>query len=56
MTDDAYIQADVIRVAAEVNGPLKRIEVADNQKIRQGQELLQIDPEPYPRYTSLQGN
>jgi membrane fusion protein, multidrug efflux system len=47
MTDDAYIQADVIRVAAQVNGPLKKIEVADNQKVRQGQELLQIDPEPF---------
>jgi hypothetical protein len=34
MTDDAYIQADVIRVAAQVNGPLKKIEVADNQKVR----------------------
>jgi membrane fusion protein, multidrug efflux system len=30
-----------------VNGPLKKIEVADNQKVRQGQELLQIDPEPF---------
>ncbi|HYZ74485.1 MAG TPA: HlyD family secretion protein [Chthoniobacterales bacterium] len=47
MTDDAYIQADVIRVAAQVNGPLKKIEVADNQKVRQGQELLEIDPEPF---------
>ena len=47
ITDDAYIQADVIRVAAQVNGPLKKIEVADNQKVRQGQELLQIDPEPF---------
>jgi multidrug resistance efflux pump len=26
---------------------LKKIEVADNQKVRQGQELLQIDPEPF---------
>jgi RND family efflux transporter MFP subunit len=47
ITDDAYIQADVIRVAAQVNGPLKKLEVADNQKVRQGQELLQIDPEPF---------
>ena len=47
MTDDAYIQADVIRVAAQVNGPLKKIEIADNQKVRQGQELLEIDPEPF---------
>jgi multidrug resistance efflux pump len=47
MTDDAYIQADVIRVAAQVNGPLKKIEVVDNQKVRPGQELLQIDPEPF---------
>ena len=47
MTDDAYIQADVIRVAAQVNGPLKKIEIADNHKVRQGQELLQIDPEPF---------
>ena len=36
MTDDAYIQADVIRVAAQVNGPLKKIEIADNHKVRQG--------------------
>jgi multidrug resistance efflux pump len=27
LTDDAYIQADVIRVAAQVNGPLKKIEI-----------------------------
>src|SRR6266446_9442875 len=47
LTDDAYIQADVIRVAAQVNGPLKRNEVADNQKVRQGQELIEIDPEPF---------
>src|SRR5260370_41433226 len=33
VTDDAYIQADVIRVAAQVNGPLKKIEVADNHKV-----------------------
>ena len=36
VTDDAYIQADVIRVAAQVNGPLKKIEIADNHKVRQG--------------------
>ena len=47
VTDDAYIQADVIRVAAQLNGPLKKIEIADNHKVRQGQELLQIDPEPF---------
>src|SRR6202048_3460799 len=47
VTDDAYIQADLIRVAAQVKGPLKKIEIADNQKVRQGQELLQIDPEPF---------
>ena len=47
MTDDAYIQADVIRVAAQVNGPLKKIEVFANEKVREGQELLLIDPEPF---------
>jgi membrane fusion protein (multidrug efflux system) len=47
VTEDAYIQADVIRVAAQLNGPLKKIEIADNHKVRQGQELLQIDPEPF---------
>jgi multidrug resistance efflux pump len=26
---------------------LKKIEIADNHKVRQGQELLQIDPEPF---------
>src|SRR5258708_12609217 len=33
ITADAYIQADVIRVAAQVNEPLKKIEVADNHKV-----------------------
>jgi multidrug resistance efflux pump len=47
LTDDAYIQADVIRVAAQVNGPLKKIEIADNQKVQKGQELLLIDPQPF---------
>jgi membrane fusion protein (multidrug efflux system) len=46
-TDDAYIQADAVIVSPKVGGYVERVFVADNQQVRAGQPLLQIDPGDY---------
>jgi len=46
-TRDGRVRADIINVAAEVSGPVVAVPVRDNQAVRKGQLLLQIDPEPY---------
>ncbi|MFZ3482391.1 HlyD family secretion protein [Sphingomonas sp. 3-13AW] len=46
-TDDAYIQADAVIVAPKVAGYVERVFVDDNQPVRAGQPLLQIDPGDY---------
>ncbi|MFV0622594.1 HlyD family secretion protein [Sphingomonas sp. ac-8] len=46
-TDDAYVQADAVVVSPKVAGYVERVFVADNQQVRVGQPLLQIDPGDY---------
>lgn len=46
-TDDAYVYADTIDVVPEVNGRIAELAVRDNQAIKQGDLLFQIDPRPY---------
>ncbi|HEV2613774.1 MAG TPA: HlyD family secretion protein [Gammaproteobacteria bacterium] len=46
-TDDAYIQADVVNVAAQVTGRVDHIYVADHQFVKKGQLLFSIDPNPF---------
>ena len=46
-TDDAYLQADVVHMAPDVSGRIVELDVRDNQKVRKGQVLFRIDPEPY---------
>ena len=46
-TDDASIDAEVVHVAAEVGGRIVKISVKENMRVRQGEMLFQIDPEPY---------
>ncbi len=46
-TDDAYVQAHVIDIAAQVGGPITAIYVSDNAKVKKGQLLALIDPRPY---------
>ncbi|SAK51471.1 multidrug transporter subunit MdtN [Caballeronia ptereochthonis] len=46
-TDDAYVYADTIDVVPEVNGRIVELAVHDNQAVRQGDLLFQIDPRPY---------
>ena len=46
-TDDATIDADVVHVASSVSGRIVRIAVRENQAVRKGDLLFQIDPAPY---------
>ena len=46
-TDDAEIFANYIGIAPVVEGPIVRLDVADNQRVKQGDLLFQIDQSPY---------
>src|SRR5215831_17860475 len=46
-TDDAYVDGHVTFVAARVPGQVLRVLVDDNNRVRKGDLLVQLDPEPY---------
>lgn len=46
-TDDAYVQADTINVAAQVTGPVANVFVNDHQLVAKDQLLFTIDPRPF---------
>jgi membrane fusion protein, multidrug efflux system len=46
-TDDAEIVANFIGIAPQVEGPLVRLAVHDNQFVKQGDLLFEIDDRPY---------
>jgi membrane fusion protein (multidrug efflux system) len=46
-TDDAYVNGHVTFVAARVPGQVVRVLVDDNNRVRRGELLVQLDKEPY---------
>lgn len=46
-TRDGRVRADIINVAADVSGYVVAVPVKDNQLVKKGDVLLQIDPEHY---------
>ncbi|HEV2272944.1 MAG TPA: biotin/lipoyl-binding protein [Acidobacteriaceae bacterium] len=46
-TDDAEVFANFIGIAPLVNGPITRLYVADNQFVKEGDPLFEIDSRPY---------
>ena len=46
-TRDGLVRADVVKIGARVSGYLVNIAVKDNQSVRQGELLFQIDPSSY---------
>ena len=46
-TDDAFLEADVIALAPKVAGQVKKVYVADNQPVKAGDPLVDIDPRDY---------
>lgn len=46
-TDDAQVEADVVAVAPRVGGPVLRVHVVDDAKVKAGDPLLEIDPRDF---------
>ncbi|WP_108652715.1 HlyD family secretion protein [Dongshaea marina] len=46
-TDNAYLHGNITTISAQVSGTVMRSDVTDNQKVKAGQLLAQIDPRQY---------
>ncbi|HJV85225.1 MAG TPA: HlyD family secretion protein [Noviherbaspirillum sp.] len=46
-TDDAYLNAHTVEIAAQIGGQIVRVYVRDNQQVKAGDPLFDIDPQPY---------
>jgi membrane fusion protein (multidrug efflux system) len=46
-TDDAFVEGHVTAVAAQVPGRVAQLNVQDNQEVKQGDLLLEIDPRDF---------
>lgn len=46
-TDDAYVNGHVTFVAARVPGQVSEVLVDDNNRVKKGDVLVRLDPEPY---------
>lgn len=47
LTNNAYAQAYVVQIAPRVEGDIVAVHVKENDVVRQGQLLFEIDPRPY---------
>ncbi len=47
VTDNAQVQADLVPLSARVGGPVLRVHVADNARVRKGDVLVELDPREY---------
>lgn len=46
-TDNAYVKQDVVSVSSDVGGRIVAVNVRENQQVKAGDILFQVDPEPY---------
>src|SRR4029077_10469249 len=46
-TDDAYVNSHVTFVAPRVSGQVMQVLVDDNSRVRKGDVLVELDPEPF---------
>jgi membrane fusion protein, multidrug efflux system len=46
-TDNAIIEGHIVPIASQVSGRVARLYIADNQEVKKGDVLLQIDPADY---------
>src|SRR5271163_1570146 len=46
-TDDAYIDGHISNISSRVAGTISRVFVSDNQIVKAGQELLELDSNDY---------
>jgi membrane fusion protein (multidrug efflux system) len=56
-TDDAFVEGHVTAIASQVPGRVSQLFVEDNQEIKKGDLLLQMDPRDYEaRLAQAQAN
>jgi membrane fusion protein (multidrug efflux system) len=46
-TDNAYVGAEKVLITPQVTGPVVAVHVVEGQKVKTGDPLFDIDPEPY---------
>ncbi|HEX6661924.1 MAG TPA: HlyD family secretion protein [Sphingomicrobium sp.] len=46
-TDDAQVKQDIVSVSPQVNGQIVQVFVRDGARVKRGQVLFSIDPQPY---------
>jgi len=46
-TDDAFIDGNVVHIRPQVSGPIAALHVTDNQRVQQGDLLIEIDPRDF---------
>jgi len=46
-TDDAFIDGNIHTIAAKINGTVKSVNVTDNQPVKKGNLLIELDPVDY---------
>jgi len=46
-TDDAFVRAAKVSINARIPGQVVKVAVIDNQPVKAGQLLFEVDPEPY---------
>ncbi|GGF98257.1 MULTISPECIES: HlyD family secretion protein [Cysteiniphilum] len=46
-TDDAYVNADVIHMSAQVTGKLDKLYISNNQEVKKGELLFTIEPQSF---------
>jgi membrane fusion protein, multidrug efflux system len=46
-TDDAYVQADSVTVSSKLAGYVRAVNVGDNQPVKAGDALVEVDPTDY---------
>lgn len=46
-TDNAYVKQDIVSVGSDVGGRIVAVHVRENQMVRQGDVMFEVDQEPY---------
>ena len=46
-TDNAYVEADIAVIAPKISGYVAKVAVTDNQSVKRGDTLLELDPADY---------
>jgi len=49
-TDDAFVEGTIVPVSSEVRGKVSRVFVENNQQVKAGERLLEIEAEDYAGY------